>query len=78
MNYPLDSTILERPLTKVQQEAHLIATEAKLGVDLGEVGLHQLLHRFSLHDHAVVHNQIHPVGSFDQQALPIDIHVDLS
>jgi len=45
---------------------------------LGEVGIHQLLDGFGLHNHPVVHNQIHPIGSFNEKPLPFNVHVHLT
>jgi hypothetical protein len=78
MDDPVDSSLFEGPLTKIQKEAHLKAAETKLGVELGEVGVNELLHRLGLHDHPFVDNQIHPVGPFNQEALPFDVQVDLA
>jgi len=77
VNNPFDSAFFEGPLPEIQEETHFEAAKSKLGVDLGEMGLHQLLHRFGLYDHPVVYHQIHPVGSFNQKALPFDIQEDL-
>ena len=77
MDNPPDA-FLEGPLAEIQEETDLQAAEAKLGIELGEMGISQVLYRFGLHDHLVVDNQIHPVGALDQEPLPIDIQVDLS
>ena len=53
MDDPPDS-FLEGPLAEMQEEADLEAAEAKLGIELGEMGIHQLLHCFGLHDHLVI------------------------
>jgi len=45
---------------------------------LGKVGVHQLLNGFGLYNHLVVHNQIHPIGSFNEKTRPFDVYVDFT